>query len=168
MATRYRRRRIPDTAYQPSAKKITKRQGWARRYWRYVEGRVHILEGSSLARGKSHGELVKIAREDLRPLFIEYAAARKVSYDLFNSPRMRKKVMDTATTESGKRSALRQAIRIARADQARLRAEITRSTGIGLMSLMSAEEKTVGESIIFAVPLGLLTLLVPHLHLLVH
>ena len=123
----------------------SKRAAWAARYNRYVQGRVAILSRSVLAKDLTRGQLYRIARQDLRELFIQYAAARKVSYDLFNSSRLRASFMKGVEPEEGKRR-LRQAIREARADQAQIRAELTRATGVGLMSLMSAEERIQGES----------------------
>jgi hypothetical protein len=139
----------------PRGEAISKRKGFARRYWRYVNGRVHILENDPHYKNRPRIEIIRAAQQTLKPLFIEYAVARKVSYDLFNNKRVRDSFYidaqtgKMATSDNERQSGFRRlqgAIRVARSNQARLRGEITRQTGVGLMSMMGEDEKIRGES----------------------
>ena len=129
----------------PSGKAVSKRQGWARRYWRYVNGRVEILRPAFPRTPKI--KLIRQAQKQLKPIFKEYAEARKRSYDLFNNERVKQQVMARGQTEATKRSAMRQEIRIARSNQARLRGKLTKMTGVGIQShAFGSEEHIIGES----------------------
>jgi hypothetical protein len=143
--------RVPQRAAK-KGEEISRKRGQSRRYWKLVLGRAEILSKSSLSKGMTRGQIIRVAQGDLKALLNEYAAARKVSYDLFNSKRMKDfffKGIDPANISAMQtaRSKYNQAIREARSDQARLRGEITRATGVGLMSLIGSDETHVqGES----------------------
>jgi hypothetical protein len=85
------------------------------------------------------------AQRDIKPILKEYAAARWLSWHLFNDKRFKETFYKGRTEQQG-RYAWYDAIRDARANQARLRGILTKATGVGLMSLMGADERTRGES----------------------
>ncbi|MDA4126412.1 MAG: hypothetical protein OK452_04300 [Thaumarchaeota archaeon] len=126
---------------------ISKKQGWMRRYQRYVHGVIHNMERTPAYHNAPRIKLYKDARAALKPVLKEYATARLVSWSLFNDERIRAKFLnrDLNGGTAGRR-ALNDAIREARIRQTALRKELTSLTGIGLSSMQSEDERIRGES----------------------